>query len=270
MKITASIVLYHSDSPTILALVNDLVLQGVERVYLVDNSPSNNQADYLNDAKIEYLHNPTNPGFGAAHNLAISLAINTQSSYHFIVNPDIQLGEDVVPSMVNFMSQDQEIGMMMPQILNADGSIQYLPKLLPSPSSIFKRKFKFLTQSYQQFIDAYELRLAPSSQTYHGPIISGCFALLNLTAIGQVGSFDESFFMYFEDFDLSRRMNQKFKTIYYPLVHVIHGYDSGANKNFKLLVQFIKSAIQYFNKWGWFTDRERDKINQQTLSQFRK
>ena len=270
MKITASIVLYHSDYPTILALVNDLLVQGVEHVYLVDNSTSNNQADYINNAQIEYLHNPSNPGFGAAHNLAIECAIKAQARCHFIVNPDILLGVDVVSSMVNYMSQDQEIGLMMPKILNSDGSIQYLPKLLPTPWSIIRRKFKRATKSYQRFIDTYELRLAPNTQVYDCPIISGCFSLLNLDAVREVGSFDETFFLYFEDFDLSRRINQKFKTIYFPLVHVIHGYDSGANKKVKLLLAFTISAIKYFTKWGWFYDVERKSTNQKTLTQFTK
>ena len=270
MNITASIVLYHSNSTSILALVKDLLKQGVEHVYLVDNSALNNQAAYSTNGQIEYLHNPSNPGFGAAHNLAMELAQKAQSKYHFVVNPDIQLGEDVIHSMVNFMSKDLKIGMMMPQILNLDGSIQFLPKLFPSPLSILKRKFKFPFLSQQAFVNTYELRISPSSQIYQGPIISGCFALLNLTAVREVGCFDESFFMYFEDFDLSRRMNKSYKTVYYPLAYVIHGYDSGANKSFTLLGHFVKSSIQYFTKWGWFIDKERDQLNQQTLSQFQK
>jgi GT2 family glycosyltransferase len=267
MKITASIVLFNSDSLIILALVNDLLLQGVEQVYLVDNSPSNNQSDYLNDAKIEYLHNPSNPGFGAAHNIAINLSIKAGANFHFVVNPDIRLGDDVINSMVDYMKQNEDVGLMMPQILNTDHSIQYLPKLLPTPWSIVRRKFKLASQSYQKFLDNYELRSAPK-QIYNCPIISGCFSLLNLKAVTQLGSFDERFFMYFEDFDLSRRMHVAYQTIYYPFVHVIHGYDSGANKNFKLLFEFISSAITYFNKWGWFFDNERDSINLKTLSQF--
>ena len=266
MKITASIVLYNSDFPIILALVNDLLLQGVEQVFLVDNSPINQQKDFVHISHVTYLHNPANPGFGAAHNIAINLSIKAGANFHFVVNPDIQLGDDVIISMVDYMKQNEDVGLMMPQILNTDRSIQYLPKLLPSPWSIVKRKFKLASQSYQQFIDNYELRSAPK-QIYNCPIISGCFSLLNLKAVTQVGSFDERFFMYFEDFDLSRRMHVAYQTIYYPLVHVIHGYDSGANKSFKLLFEFVSSAITYFNKWGWFFDYGRIKINNFTKDQ---
>ena len=267
MDISASIVLYNSESSSIVHLVDSLILQGVQHVYLVDNSPINQQKDFVHISHVTYLHNPANPGFGAAHNIAINLSIKAGANFHFVVNPDIQLGDDVIISMVDYMKQNENVGLMMPQILNTNRSIQYLPKLLPSPWSIVRRKFKLVYQSYQQFIDNYELRSAPK-QIYNCPIISGCFSLLNLKAVTQVGSFDERFFMYFEDFDLSRRMHVAYQTIYYPLVHVIHGYDSGANKNFKLLFEFVSSAIKYFNKWGWFFDKERDSINLKTLSQF--
>ena len=84
----------------------------------------------------------------------------------------------------------------------------------------------------------------------------------------EVGVYDDRFFMYFEDWDLSRRMHQKYKTIYYPKVSVVHGYESGANKDKRLFKIFVKSAIYYFNKWGWFFDSERNKINKKTLQQF--
>ena len=70
----------------------------------------------------------------------------------------------------------------------------------------------------------------------------------NLKAIQEIGMYDDNYFMYFEDWDLSRRMHKKYKTIYYPLVSVYHGYESGANKSFKLFKIFIHSAITYFNK----------------------
>ena len=80
----------------------------------------------------------------------------------------------------------------------------------------------------------------------------------------------DKFFMYFEDWDLSRRMHKKYKTIYYPLVSVYHGYESGANKSFKLFIIFLRSAFIYFNKWGWFFDKERKQFNKATLAQFKK
>lgn len=270
MTISASVVLFNCEPEIIRNLVSSLIVQGVQFVYLVDNSQSDNISDYSDLPNTGYYHNPSNPGFGAAHNRAIEMAMLKDEGFHFVVNPDIQLCKNVISTMVNYMIKDSSIGMMMPEILNSNGSVQYLPKLLPSPMSLVKRKLKLPIRGYHKFIEHYELRFVPRDVIYSCPILSGCFSLLNLDAIRNVGSYDDSFFMYFEDFDLSRRINLKYKTIYFPLIQVIHGYNSEANKSLKLLFTFVFSSIKYFNKWGWFMDRGRDKINQQTLSQFRK
>ena len=174
------------------------------------------------------------------------------SNYHFIVNPDIYLNEDVVTPLVEYMKNNNGVGMIMPQILNLDGKVQNLPKLLPSPLSILLRKIKRPRGYYKKFIERYELRNVPQKQIYNAPILSGCFTLLNLKAIQEIGGYDDNYFMYFEDWDLSRRMHQKYRTIYYPLVSVYHGYESGANKSLKLFKIFIYSAFIYFNKWNAF------------------
>jgi GT2 family glycosyltransferase len=239
------------------------------KLYLVDNSPTDELKILVTDSRIEYSHNPANPGFGASHNVGIQKAIDLGSQYHFIVNPDICFTGDIITPMVDYMANDRTIGMMMPQILNKDGSIQNLPKLLPSPFSILKRKVKKPTVAYERFIKEYELRDVPKEIIYNAPVLSGCFTLLNLDAIKKVGMYDDTFFMYFEDWDLSRRIHKYYKTIYFPRVSVVHEYESGANKSKKLFKIFIQSAITYFNKWGWFFDPERKKINKEALQQFK-
>ena len=90
------------------------------KLYLVDNSPTDKLKILVTDPRIEYFHNPSNPGFGAAHNIAIEKAIESGSKYHFVINPDAYFKEDVIYAMVDFMSQHKDIGMMMPKILNED------------------------------------------------------------------------------------------------------------------------------------------------------
>lgn len=266
---TSSIVTYGNDPHEVDKVISSVTsLKG--QIFIVDN--------YLTSTKkfvenrrfgVEYIHNPSNPGFGAAHNIAIKKAIELGAKYHFIINPDIEMVEDVFTPMVEYMENNPDVGMMMPKILNEDGSFQYLPKLLPSPLWIFRRKLKRLDPWAKQFVRMYELRNMQSDQIYNVPILSGCFTLLRLDAIKEVGMYDEDFFMYFEDFDLSRRMHAKYKTIYFPQVSVIHGYEGGANKSWRLFKIFIKSMITYFNKWGWFFDKERKRLNEETQVQFK-
>jgi GT2 family glycosyltransferase len=266
---SGALVLYNNDRETILRAVKSF-LEGSESasLYIVDNSPKEDLKDLFKDERIIYLHNPTNPGFGASHNIAINLSIKAGNDYHFVVNPDVYFDRDVIIRMVDYMKSDQTVGMMMPEVLNTDGSVQFLPKLLPNPFWIFKRKFLKTVKVNSDFINNYELRNIPKSKVYNAPILSGCFSLLNLQAVKEVGGYDDRFFLYFEDFDLSRRIHAKYKTIYYPLVSIFHAYESGANKKIKLFKIFIASAICYFNKWGWVFDGERKRINKKVLEQF--
>lgn len=268
--VTASIVLYLNDLIDLEKAIG-CVLNTHQNIilYLIDNSPTDELKILSRNAQIAYLHNPNNPGFGAAHNIAISRAIEAGSMYHFIVNPDVYFDGDVVSSMVSYMKLDPKIGMMMPKILNLDGTVQNLPKLLPSPFSILLRKIKKPKRYYEKFIDRYELRFVDEFKIYNVPVLSGCFTVLNIKALLEIGMYDDKFFMYFEDWDLSRRMHQKYKTIYFPEVAIYHGYESGANKSSRLFKIFVNSAITYFNKWGWFFDSERKKINIEALSQFK-
>ncbi|GAI80195.1 unnamed protein product, partial [marine sediment metagenome] len=113
----------------------------------------------------------------------------------------------------------------------------------------------------------YEMRTVSSGLIYSTSIVSGCFSLFRTEVFQKVGLYDERFFMYFEDFDISRRVNKYFKTVYYPKVSVYHEYRREAQKNPRLFKIFVKSAIKYFNKWGWFFDHERNEINKSTIEQ---
>jgi GT2 family glycosyltransferase len=269
-KITCCIVLYRNNKNVLQKAINSCLNTELDvKMYLIDNSPTDELSKLVEDSRIEYFHNPSNPGFGAAHNIAIQKAIDQNSEYHFIINPDIYFTDDVIGSMVEYIKTDRTIGMMMPQILNEDGSIQNLPKLLPSPFSILWRKIKKPNKAYNTFINKYELREVPKDLIYNAPILSGCFTLVSLKAINEVGMYDDNFFMYFEDWDLSRRIHKHYKTIYFPKVSVVHEYESGANKSKRLFKIFLNSAITYFNKWGWFFDSERKEINNKALSQFK-
>lgn len=240
------------------------------QLIVVDNSPRDTLKSFFNDFNfVVYIHNPSNPGFGHSHNIALKKAIEDRIDYHFVINPDVYFTCDVMSNMIEFMNQDSTVGMVMPQILNLDGSVQNLPKLLPSPFSIIMRKLQFPRFWYKSFIERYELRNIDKEIIYEAPILSGCFTLFNVKALRDIGLYDNKFFMYFEDWDISRRMNEKYKTIYYPKVSVYHGYESGANKSKKLFKVFINSAIYYFNKWGWFFDSKRRKVNKETLKQFK-
>jgi len=264
---TASIVLHKTSFSSITTLLNVILNSGkIDSLYLIDNWAIDDGFLNIADNRIIYIMSNNNIGFGAAHNLAIKKAYEQGSMLHFIINPDISLIPEVIIELIESMNSNPSIGLMMPNILNSNGTIQYLPKLIPSPFSIVARKINFLLPFFKKYIYKYELRNLPSVGIFDIPIVSGCFSVIRIEAIEQIGYFDERYFLYFEDWDLSRRVSAKFRTVINTSIHVTHDYNSGANRHFKLFYIYVSSAFKYFKKWGFIMDAERRRINKNTLS----
>lgn len=213
--VSASIVIYNPKINLLTNLIETILESNLSIIlYIIDNSKYVHpllKTNYKNKNFI-YIHNPSNPGFGASHNYATELAIRRKSNYHFIINPDIILTKDILNTLVFEIKREKNIGIIMPKILNFDGSTQNLPKLLPSPLWLVIRKIKWPNFYYFKMINTFELREVSQKLIFNSPILSGCFMLVNLKYFEDVGKFDEQFFMYFEDWDLSRRINKKYQT----------------------------------------------------------
>lgn len=262
-----SIVLYNSNFEEIDNLVRLLNISDyVNSIFLIDNSSIKNLL--FENCNAQYIFNNENLGYGAGHNLAIKKSIQSGVLYHLVLNSDISFDNKVLPTLIKKMDDEHNWGMIMPKVLNIDESVQFLPKLLPTPFNLVIRVTPILRKLFDLVNEKYTLRRF-SDVEMNVPIISGCFSFFRVKALKEVGLYDESFFMYFEDFDISRKVHSKYKTIYYPEVSVIHAHERGAAKNFKLFKVFISSAIIYFNKYGWFFDKERKRINTEVLNQIR-
>ena len=238
-------------------------------IYLVDNSATNKLEILAKRFGCFYIHEKSNVGFGAAHNIAIKKSLDAGFKYHLILNPDIYFPDAVFPVLIDFMDKNQQVGFVMPKILYPNGDLQYLCKLLPTPIDLIFRRFFPHFYKKAGLLSRYELRDSGYDHTMMVPSLSGCFMLLRSGVLRRVGGFDEKFFMYLEDVDLCRRIGKIAETVYYPNVTVFHEFAKGSYKNIKLLKYHIKSALYYFNKWGWFFDSERRLINNKALARMR-
>ncbi len=269
-KISASIVVYKNDPDVLKRTILSFqrcALGG--KLIVIDNSPTDIVRSLCESLGVTYIFNDANLGFGKAHNLALKNVLS-DSKYHLVLNPDVYFDEDVLQPLFEFMEEHSQVGLVMPKVLYPDGSLQKLCKLLPTPwNLIFRRFFAFLP-GHQKRNDAYEMACSGYDKVMEVPFLSGCFMFLRTSALAKIGLFDERFFLYAEDTDLSRRMHRAYKTMYYPFVHIYHIHARGSYKNFRLMIRNIISACTYFTKWGWLFDEERKNINQRALtSQYR-
>ena len=273
-QLNVSIVLYQNSLVQLKRAIKSVLSTKLDvKLYLIDNSP----ADSLKilselNPRIIYIFNNANLGFGKAHNIAIKETLKEGILFHLIMNPDVYFDKGVLEELYSFMKENKDIGLVMPKVLYPDGKIQYLCKLLPTPFDLFGRRFLNkgpLKKYIEKRNEIYELRFTGYNKIMEVPYLSGCFMFIRTEVLKKVGLFDERFFMYLEDTDLSRRIHRVAKTIYYPYVHIYHEHQKGSYKNLKLLKIHIESAIKYFNKWGWFNDQERETINRKTLEKLK-
>jgi GT2 family glycosyltransferase len=268
MQISCAVVSYHNSPEQIAEVLRSIAETPMDiALCLVDNSSDDRLSVVARRYGARYIHRPDNPGFGAAHNLAMREALEQGTRYHAVLNPDIVFGPDVLPALFAYMEAHQDIGLVMPDIRYPGGSRQYLCKLLPTPADLLVRRFLPALYRASGRLETYEMRKGDYDNIMYVPALSGCFMFLRAEVLRQTGGFDERFFMYLEDVDLSRRIGSRARTVYYPKVTITHAYQKGSYKSRALLLRHIRSAIQYFRKWGWLFDAERSAMNNRALKQ---
>jgi GT2 family glycosyltransferase len=270
--LTSCIVLYKNDKQNLSKTINCFLNTTINvKLFLVDNSPTDILQDLANNPRICYYHNPSNPGFGAAHNLAFKKAIQMGAQYHLVLNPDVYFQIGTIEEIIDYMDLNPDVGNLMPKVVYPDGQLQFLSKLLPTPYDWIGRRFNPFKKMVDNRNEIFELRFTGYNQIMEVPYLSGCFMFLRLDAIIETGFFDEGIFMYGEETDLCRRLIAKnYKTIFYPHAIITHEFAKGSHKSWRLTWIGIKSAVYYFNKWGWFFDHERKRINQDILKKLGK
>ncbi|MBO7119423.1 MAG: glycosyltransferase [Bacteroidaceae bacterium] len=277
--ITASIVTYNNNLLDLEGILRSLIISPVQKLWIVDHSDTFTRLEgELQEYKrrddeflkhegrgfqLEYIKQ-ANKGYGGGHNVALRKAMEAGSQYHLVVNPDVWFGADVIPALWRLMEEDESIALVMPKVLFLNGSVQRLAKLLPSPLDLFCRFFlpgKLITRRNNRF----ELRHSGYDKEMNVPFLSGCFMFLRVSALQSEGLFDERFFMYMEDVDLTRRLHAKYKTMFYPSVSIYHRFSRLSYHKWQLSLAHMASVVKYFNKWGWVYDSGRRRFNKRLL-----
>ena len=259
-----SIVLYHPNwEQEVLPLVEELLqVKNLRKVYLLDNSEEREIHPKLEikHPKLRYMHMPANLGYGKAHNVALRESAYYKTAFHLVMNSDVRVKAEDIDAMHDFMLANPQVGQLMPKVISPDGTQQYLAKRLPSPLDVFGRRF--LPEWMNRKRNArFELRDLDLKKPINAPYLSGCFMFLRTKAVVEAGLFDERYFMYPEDIDLTRTIHRNYLTLYYPQWTIVHAHAQASYKNQHMLRIHIQNMCRYFNKWGWVFDRERRAFN---------
>jgi len=244
--ITASIVLFNNDFEILKKTVNSFLNISVKKkLYLIDNSNSNKLEAFFKSSEIEYLFVGKNIGFGAAHNLVLNKLC---SNFHLILNPDVVFSVGVISSLITALNENPTVAFVTPKVRYPSVKPQYICRKHPTLFDLLNRKLKI---SNDQFLNR-EYRDRDLQKPFYPDFIHGCFMLFNTTDLKNLKGFDERFFLYMEDADICRRIDEiGKKKLYYPKVETIHHHQQGSSKSIKLFIIHTSSAIKYFLKWGF-------------------
>ena len=249
MRITASIVTYNCEGE-ISDVLNSLRQANVAnlKTIIVDNSSKDQTVQIIkeNFPEVDLIESSVNLGFGRGHNLALK---NVESDYHIFINPDITIHEGEIEKMISFMEENPDAVLLNPRVLNPDGSEQYLPKKRPTYKYLFggrlEKKFAFA----RRWRAEYTMRDVVINDPIEIDCATGCFMFCRTSALKAVGGFDERYFLYFEDADLARKMQQIGKLMYVPSITVVHAWHRENGKIGKSFFYALQSMRKYFKKW---------------------
>jgi hypothetical protein len=237
-------------------------VKNLRKIYLLDNSEEREvyPKKVIKHPKLRYMHMPSNLGYGKAHNIAIRESAYYKTDFHLVLNSDIRVKAEDIDAMHDWMTANPQVGQLMPKVLNPDGTQQYLAKRLPRPIDVFGRRF-LPAWMIAKRNKRYELRDLDLTRPVNAPYLSGCFMFMRTKAVVEAGLFDERYFMYPEDIDLTRTIHRNYLTLYYPAWTIVHAHAQASYNNKHMLRIHIQNMCRYFNKWGWFFDSERQTFN---------
>jgi len=262
--LTISIVLYCQDEALLVRTLGSLSLACLEarklglmrnsRLILIDHSPQLAKPEVIASWRqacgmdVDYCHDPGNPGFGAGHNAAFRRAVD--ADFFLIANPDLDFAPDSLVTGLGFLAAHPATGIVAPALDDDDG---LRPACFRPPDALtLILRGLGVTARTSRRIARYECRdWDPGQPVFVPPLMSGCCLLFRADVFDRLGGFDPNYFLYFEDFDLTRRAARLGVSAYCPTMRVKHAGGGAGRKGFVHAIHFLRSALRFFSTHGW-------------------
>lgn len=257
MNIVFSVVLYRTPVSTIKKIIHDFGVLRNESEYaltlvLFENGSNISELNtyLIETAKkcpgVKVLLSKDNLGFGGGHNFVFD---QIKSQYFVVMNPDIQgINTRDFDETINYLVMNPEVGLLVPKLVNPDGSVQLTNKL---QSTVFDQAIRLLGG---KFFKKRRLRFVQASNGYTTVMPTknahGAFMIFRSSTFESIKGFDERYFLYMEDTDITMKVNSISQSVYYPFFSVVHEWQQ-ANRKISGVREMLKSMIKYYNKWGW-------------------
>lgn len=216
-------------------------------VFVVDNGSTDGTAALVKERfpAVTVLEQD-NRGFGGGHNAVLSRIC---SDYHAVINPDITLTEDVLSKLTAYMDENPDVAITCPLIVNEDGTVQDVPRRNPNYRYVLSGKLQKYSRYFRKKRVEYTMSDAELSAPIEVEFCTGCFMFVRTAVFKELGGFDERFFLYCEDADLTRRARRLGRATCMPQAVATHAWERASYHNPKLFRMHLHSLKLYFRKW---------------------
>lgn len=214
--------------------VADLLLRAIASVFaswgsadaleviVVDNASQDGTVAAIRQRfpEVRLIVNDTNRGFTAANNQALEVA---RGDYLLLLNPDTEVLGDALPTLLGYMEAHPDVGLVGPQLLNPDGSVQSSRRRFPTLGLLFLESTWLQGLAPRRWLARYYVRDRADDEEQDVDWVTGAAMLIRRSVLAQVGPLDERFFMYSEEVDWCRRIKLAgWRIAYLPGAQVIH------------------------------------------------
>ncbi|MBN1953663.1 MAG: glycosyltransferase family 2 protein [Anaerolineae bacterium] len=224
------------------------IAPGVE-VIVVDNASTDGSAGMVRCEfpSVRLVANDENRGFSAANNQGIALA---RGRYVLLLNPDAEVLGDALDAMVAFADENPDVGVVGPQLLNPDRSVQSSRRRFPTLMTAFFESTWLQPCAPRCLLRRYYVADRPDDVVQDVDWVDGAALMARREAIDEVGGLDEGFFMYSEELDWCYRFRAAgWRVVYFPAAHVVH-YRGKSSEQVVVArhIHFQTSKVRYFSK----------------------
>lgn len=216
-------------------------------ILVVDNASTDNSKTLFNGKVEKVIYNTKNEGFGKACNQAYK-AISSTSQYILLLNPDTISNPQVLERLVDFLNNNPEYGVAGPKQVDKEGNVLYTCGRFPSSKTAFFEIIGLSKIFPQYFLPAPIMTDWDHSESRDVDHVMGSYMLIRKSIIEKIGFMDESYFTYYEDIDLSKRIAKEgFKTFYNHECSIFHeGGASGEKMKMQRLFYSLSSRSFYW------------------------
>ncbi len=224
-------------------------LTGVKgEIIVVDNNSTDESIAYLQPrfTGVHIIANKENTGFAKACNQGLAIA---KGKYILFLNPDTIVPEDCFEKCITFFNTTPDAGALGVKMIDGSGAfLKESKRSFPSPlTSLFKLAGLSALFPKSKLFGRYHLGHLDNNQTHAVSVLAGAFMMIRKNILDTIGGFDETFFMYGEDIDLSYRIEEAgYKNYYFAGSTIIHFKGESTKKGSMNYVHLFYNAMSIF------------------------